>query len=535
MKQLNHRLRALWAVLLAGAFVLAGCSETTNPSGSGPSNDQPTISSDPLRIIAATELDDLGPILDHAGADLGFDIIVEAPAGTLANSQALKAGEFDGDYDATWFATNRYLDLIGGSNKLVDQESLATSPVAFGIATDKVRELGWVDEQPTWGEIAAAANNGDLTFGMTDPASSNSGFTALVSAATAFADTGVALTKDDIRRVAPQLTEFFSGQSITSGSSGWLADTFIYEPGRADAIINYESVLHTMADEGTDIMVIVPADGVISADYPLSTLAAPSQDDARQKVALLADWLGERPEIFTDSYRRPVTATDQLPRSLSETLVIELPFPGSEDVTTELLAAYNNELRAPGQTAFVLDVSGSMEGQRLASLKAILGELIDGTAQTSTGPVGLRDREHVILVPFHTYVDHITDVTFDNADPATSGQLQEGVDNLAPDGTTALFDAVQEAYAHLDEDPATISTIVVMSDGEANEGANFEMFREFHAGLSQEHQDIPVFVILYGEANEDEMTALADLTGGRVFDALDGDLAEAFKEIRGYQ
>ena len=42
-------------------------------------------------------------------------------------------------------------------------------------------------------------------------------------------------------------------------------------------------------------------------------------------------------------------------------------------------------------------------------------------------------------------------------------------------------------------------------------------------------------MILYGEANRGEMEQLAQLTGGKVFDAQNGDLAETFKEIRGYQ
>jgi Ca-activated chloride channel homolog len=46
---------------------------------------------------------------------------------------------------------------------------------------------------------------------------------------------------------------------------------------------------------------------------------------------------------------------------------------------------------------------------------------------------------------------------------------------------------------------------------------------------------VPVFPLLFGENNEGEMTALAQLTGGRAFDARSGSLADAFKEIRGYQ
>ena len=191
-------------------------------------------------------------MIGQASAELGFEIELVYPGGTLENSRQLAAGAYDDEYDATWFATNRYVDLLGASGKLIDSTGIATSPVAFGIDSAKATELGWDSSQPTWEETADSAAAGDFLFGMTDPSTSNSGFSALVSVATAMADTGSALTEADISRVSPRLQDFFGGQSLTSGSSGWLADSFLADSGRADAIINYESVLHSMREEGAD-------------------------------------------------------------------------------------------------------------------------------------------------------------------------------------------------------------------------------------------------------------------------------------------
>src|SRR5699024_3092206 len=189
-----------------------------------------------------------------------------------------------------------------------------------------------------------------------------------VSVATALADTGNALTVADIDRVAPQLSELFGGQTVTSGSSGWLADTFRDDPSRADALVNYESVLHALATDGLDIEVIVPADGVVSADYPLSALAEPADPLARERVAALAEWLHANPEVMAESFSRPAESTDLDP-ALTTDLLIELPCPGSREVTDGLVDAYPNPLRAPGDTAFVLDTSESMTGERMTSLQ----------------------------------------------------------------------------------------------------------------------------------------------------------------------
>ena len=76
---------------------------------------------------------------------------------------------------------------------------------------------------------------------MTNPAASNSGFTALIGVASALSgssdsiDTGPIDTAD--------LKEFFKGQTLTAGSSGFLADDFVREQDSLDGIINYESVL----------------------------------------------------------------------------------------------------------------------------------------------------------------------------------------------------------------------------------------------------------------------------------------------------
>jgi Ca-activated chloride channel homolog len=46
---------------------------------------------------------------------------------------------------------------------------------------------------------------------------------------------------------------------------------------------------------------------------------------------------------------------------------------------------------------------------------------------------------------------------------------------------------------------------------------------------------IPVFWVLFGEANEAALQELAKITGGQVFDARKRSLYSVFKDIRAYQ
>lgn len=521
------------SALLMSTVVVAGCATgTIDTAESGAA--EGGSHGEALRIVAATELEDLVPAVEQASEELGFPIELEFPGGTLDNSEKLKQGDFDEDYDATWFATNRYVDLIGASGKLGETTKIATSPVVLGVDYGHAMHLGWHSHQPTWAEIGSAAASGQLTFGMTDPSTSNSGFSALVSVATAYADTGQALTLDDVDAIAPELQAFLSGQTVTSGSSGWLKDAFISDPDRANALINYESVLHTVNEQNNaDLWMVVPADGVVSADYPLSTLAT-GDDETASQVRELGEWIAEHPEVLTDTYRRPVDTSVPLPDELQGTFIIEQPFPGEQQITDALVAAYNNDLRVPGNTTFVLDTSGSMEGPRLESLKTTMQELITGQATSLTGDVSLRRREDVNIIPFDWVPAATISATVDEVGGPNRQELTDGIDALVAHGGTGIYGALIQALDEA-ETGAYIPSIVLMTDGELTDRPSFLEFQQYYTELPTEKKRIPVFVILYGEANVTEMENLAALTGGRTFDVINGDLEEAFKEIRAYQ
>lgn len=534
---LRKILLALIGVL--GIFAVGACSDGGLNLSLG-SDDEKTnkvnVDSDlkgsTMRIAGATELKELQPLMEKASDDLGFTVNLELLDGTVKNSHALIDGDFDDQFDATWFATNRYVDLLGGADKLGEAKKVATSPVAFGIHSAKAQELGWDTKQPTWAEIAEAASSGKLTYGMTNPAESNSGFSGVVSVATAFADTGSALTTADISRTTPELQEFFEGQKMTSGSSGWLRDKFLAEPDSVDALINYEAVLQQMNKEGADLEVVVPSDGVISADYPLTPLAQPANDLAARQTEALGQWLEANSQLLADHFLRPVAGDANLPESMTDSVIIELPFPGDRTVTDRLIEAYDNELRVPGESVFVLDTSGSMFGERIADLQATMHAIVDGSARTETGSVGLRNREIATILPFSTTVGEPTTTTIDG--PESRAQLTAAVDGLFAEGETALYDTLIQAFDLLgSSDKNSIPSIVVLTDGQVTSGKTFTEFREFYE--SKGGNLPPVFVIRYGEADPREMQELANLTGGKVFESRETELADVFKEIRGYQ
>ncbi|MEJ5920706.1 extracellular solute-binding protein [Corynebacterium sp. H78] len=532
----HNRVAMVVSLLLAVCFVLVSCSEEDIASTSKKPNEIDSPGGT-LSLVASTELADMEAVIDKAESDLDMQIDLQFVDGTIETSNLIGYGEFDGRVDGVWLTTDRYLLQNGQAGKIVDPTPTALSPVAFGIRPQKAAELGWDKKQPTWAEISQAAGAKEFTYGMTAPDRSNSGFSALVSVATALADTGAALQTSDIEAVAPEMQKFFSAQNLTSGSSGWLRDSYLDKADRIDAMINYESVLESMKrKDNIDLEVIVPSDGVVTADYKLATMAAPKDDQSAARVKAFKDWLlteETQQQISTETFRRPVNSAVSPAPELAERNLIELPFPATTQVSNALVDSYTNKLRVPARTVFALDVSGSMEGDRLSALQDTLRGL-EGRADN--GITHFRDREEVSYLPFSTEAHEMVSTTIDNARQESYAPLQQVTDSLIASGETALYDAVAKANGYATErGDESISSVVLMSDGEVTSGLNLEAFRAEYKRLPEDKKKAPVFVILYGEADEGEMTELAELTGGKVFDARDGNLGQVFEEIRGYQ
>lgn len=528
------------AALLLPLLVLAACTAPAPPPAPPPSPGPPTT----LRVLAGSELQDMQPILDAAAAATGVTVQMTF-TGSLDAAQAVADGKADGVYDALWFSSTRYLESIPEAKRRLAATTRAMgSPVVLGVRASVATRLGWDRNPVSWTDIAAAAGSGAFTFAMSDPAASNSGFSALVAVASALDGTGRVLDTAAIDEVAPALIGFFSGQQLTAGSSAWLTDAFVRrstgaDPGPAlDGLINYESSLIELDRSRKlpePLTLVYPRDGLVSADYPL-TLLAGAPDPAREAHQRLSAYL-QRPEvqrsIVERTARRPAVPDVAGPPNTPN--VVELPFPASRTAIEALLSAYFDRLRRPARTAYVLDVSGSMAGPRIAALKAALTGLT-GVDTSLTGQFcRFRSREEITLLPFNQRAGAPKAFTIDVADPQrTRDTVRAAIGGLQAAGDTAVYDGLIAAASQLAAvpDPQHYLSIVLMTDGESNTGKALGDFTAFAASRPTR---IPVFPILFGEAAQAQMQEVATATGGQVFDARAGDLAHAFCEIRGYQ
>jgi Ca-activated chloride channel family protein len=522
---------ALLACLLAVAAGLSACSsrhEGAADSQAGPAD---------LRILAGSEVRPLEPDIVRAAAAAGLTVKLEY-SGTLDMVDRINAGE---PFDAILPPSGAYPQLAL-TVKPVAREKLFFSRVAIGVKQSKAHALGWDQQIPSWREITQAVRAGQLSYAMTNPTSSNSGMSALFAVAASLAGKTEELSAADVDRQG--LVDFLRGQKLTAGSSEWLADAYLRDPRHLDAIVNYEAVLLRLNDRlaGEKLSVVYPREGVISADYPLMLLAPGKQAQYDRLVAALKAPAFQAGPVAR-SYLRPVDPTVPRSPALSGALVIDLAFPNNLQVIDSVLSAYQAELRRPATSIYVLDVSGSMEGERIAGLKAALAILTGLDTQDAHGRyLRFQHRERVVLIPFSGEVGTPARFSFENEEQqaATRQALLSYVHGLTAGGSTSIYSALAIAYGIAQEeargDAGRLVTIVLLTDGESNTGISPEEFQARLARLAADGS-LPArtFPILFGEGSARQLEGIARLTGGRTFDGLRGDLTGVLKEIRGYQ
>ena len=171
-----------------------------------------------------------------------------------------------------WFSSGHYLSLLpGAGSRVVAQEKIMLSPVILGVKKSVADKFGWTDNpKVTWKDIQAKSADGSFKFAMTNPAASNSGLVALIGVASALSGSSDSIDTGTIDTDA--LREFFKGQALTAGSSGFLADSYVRDQSAVDGIINHESILMSLNEGGKlsePLSLVYPAGGIVTRRLPV--------------------------------------------------------------------------------------------------------------------------------------------------------------------------------------------------------------------------------------------------------------------------
>lgn len=504
-----------------------------------------------LAIVSGSENKALEPLIMQWARDNRVDVTVTYK-GSVDISRILGEGA-GGEYDAVWPANSLWIEL-GDSEKVVRHDaSILRSPVVLGVKRPIAEALGWVGrEDITIQDIQTAAADGAFRLAMTSATQSNSGASAFFGFLYALSGNPDVLTLDHLANpeVQGKVRDLLGQVDRSSGSSGWLKDSLVANPGTFDAMFNYEALVieanqALVAAGQAPLYVVYPANGLSVADSPLgyvnrgddtkeaaflelqAHLLSPPVQDKLVALGRRAGLIGLSAESADPQVWNPDWGID-LDRAIAP-----IPTPGAE-VIGEALRLYQAELRKPSLTIWVLDVSGSMDGEPLAQLKTAMGLLLDPEA-AAVNLLQPSARDITIVLPFSSTPS--PPKTIVGSDPADMARALAEVNGLRAGGGTDLYAALARAFLTLEAyyDDGTLfdylPAIVAMTDGASDTDQRDALFQQMRTnGFGQ---DVPIHTIAFGAADEAQLRELNEATIGRLFQAGDN-LAAALRKAKGY-
>ena len=491
-----------------------------------------------FNIIASTENKDLEDFIVNYAKSEGIDVNIEY-SGTIDIMDKLNSGE---KYDAVWTSNSIWLYMLDSSKvKTSEAKSTSINPVIFAIKKSKAEELGFVGKDIYTRDIVSAIRDGKLKFSMSNPTQTNTGATAYLGLLSTLAGNPEVLKKENLddQVLKNDMITLFSGLARSSGSDEFLEEMFLN--GSYDSVITYESSIISLnkhlEEKGEEVLyALYPVDGVSISDSPFAFInnGIETKKDEFLKI---------RNYILSSDGQKYLAQTGRrtwyggINSNVDKTVfnpnwginttkyIVPLKFPSTE-IIKAALSMYQTEFRKPVSIAFCLDYSGSMYGEGNKQLVAAMDYILnEDEAQNDLLQFTYKDK--IVVIPFSS--DNM-EIWSTNSGSQTK-DLLTNIHKLSPDGGTNIYDAAIGAIDQIEDDDINTynKSVVLMTDGQSNMGT----YRNLERRYNQLSEEIPIYSIMFGDADKTQLEDIAELTNAKVFDGRTN-LLEAFKEVRGY-
>jgi Ca-activated chloride channel homolog len=436
----------------------------------------------------------------------------------------------------------------------VDDEnpSLVRTPLVIAMWEPLARALGWPRKAIGFADVLKLARSergwaeygrpefGRFKLGHTNPDFSTSGLSAV--AAEYYAATGKkeGLSVSDVERPKVRATIKGIERSIVhyGDTTLFFSDQLKrYGPAYASAVAMEEVTLveFNRGRRGTKLVGIYPAEGTFFSDNPLIIPRAPWVSAVERAAAEeFIRWLQEEvtPQVAARGGFRPgdpnakplppvARATGADPKQPKR--VLSLPEPRVMD---RIRTAWRED-RKPANVMLVVDVSGSMSEE-------------DKLEQAKTGlQAFLREISPADRVGLMSFNDRVFPLEPVRRFATNEAALRRAVQDLLPDGETALYDATGagvEAVRKMRDD-SRINAVVVLSDGQdtASKASADAVARELEAQSRAEGLGVRVFAIAYGsEADMGVLERLARAAGGKAFEGDPEEIEAVYRNISSF-
>ena len=169
-------------------------------------------------------------------------------------------------------------------------------------------------------------------------------------------------------------------------------------------------------------------------------------------------------------------------------------------------------------SVFIADVSGSMDGEPLNSLKSSL---------IKTSSI-INSDNYIGLV---SYSSHVTvNLPVEQFDAKQRAYFTGEVKNLSANGSTATYDAVLMGLKMLQEKaeevPNAKMMLFVLTDGEQNEGYSLDRIKPIVAGMG-----VPVYTIAYNYSDNGDLEELSNINEAACIQASSDDIVNQLRNL----
>ncbi|WP_298821798.1 VWA domain-containing protein [Chloroflexus sp.] len=434
----------------------------------------------------------------------------------------------------------------GNQNIAISNKPLVLTPVVIAMWKPMAEAMGWPNRPIGWKDILDLTNDpqgwgrfgrpewGRFSWGHTDPEISTTALSTLIAEFYAATGKQDGLTVADVQ--SEQATRFIRELGRSIKHYGY--NTLVFSENMKKFGMSYISAFPmeeiTLIDFNkfdpppTPLVAIYPAEGTFWHDNPFIIMASATAEEQEAAERFYEFLLTEESQRAAMSYGfRPANPNVPLTDPISPAFgadpqgvqtVLEVP-------SAEVIVAVKNSWalnRKRADILLVVDTSGSMEGDKLAMVKAGIETFLMRIMPEDRVGMITFDSTARLVVPMAPLSDNRID-------------LQVAVQEMRAVGRTALFDALALGKQTLDELPPLeedrIRAIVLLSDGADNQSRlSLAEVRNLF-----EESGISIFPVAYGsDADRQVLDAIAEFARTIVVVGDTGDIAQIFENLSRY-
>lgn len=587
------KLTAFAAMAAASALLISGCSDGGNTDNGG-GNAVADLGADgctPVVVATSSEkvnlMEELGLAFKESQESKGLENCASIYPINVASGDATEIlsqnpaawPELTEDYWPTvWSpASTIWSDRVaaGGNPQLVEgAESFTKTPVVFGVPESMANALGYPENEISYkdleGYIADPAGWGALgkplwgsfKIAKTNPNTSTTGLSVILTQAYANAGKSADLTVDDVNAAEEFSRTFESGAIHYGDTTGKVLQTLYDNSEKGSEGSSYVSAIaleetslfnynlgnpdsHTVQPGETlkppkeKLIAVYPEEGSMWSDNPATVLGSPwvtPEKKAAGDAFLKFLQTPAAQEILPKYGFRPLDDSIDTSEYLNATVGIDparptvsLPKPEANVVSTAIDQWAN--VRKPSAVLELIDISNSMRVD-IGDGRTRLDGAIEGAKSTLSN---FRSTDEVGVWAFTTDIrsdigENIVPVRDFGPLGGDKENIASSIDELSLAKTkgTPLYDSVAVAYDYMLEqaEEGRINAIIVLSDGddESSKISLDSLLVKINSSAQEGGSNAPVriFTIAYGaEANTEELKRISAASGGQMFDATD--------------